>query len=65
MAVIYRISTIFEMEEYQFIREENVPNKSDVTVNFEQASLTWGFKVKSETSKKGPADPEEEKKLEQ
>jgi hypothetical protein len=60
MAVIYRISTIFELGEYQFIREESV-KKEDVKVEFEQASLTWGFKVKTESADKtkGPVDPEE------
>ena len=51
MAIIYRISTIFEMEEYQFIRNDNV-KKEDVTVSFEDASLTWGFKVKQDSAGK-------------
>lgn len=62
MAIIYRISTIFEMEEYQFIRNDSV-KKEDVTVSFEEASLTWGFKVKQDSAgKKDKKDDEEEKK---
>lgn len=44
-AVIYRISTVFELGEYDFIRNENV-SKDQVEVTFENASLTWGFKIK-------------------
>lgn len=61
MAIIYRVSTIFEMEEYKFTRDDNV-KKEDVKVAFSAASLTWGFKVKQDSAadkKKGKDDPEE------
>ena len=51
MAIIYRMSTIFELEEYKFIRDDDV-KKEDVKVVFNQASLTWGYKVIQESAKK-------------
>lgn len=44
MAVIYRISTIFEMEEYDFKRELEVAKK-DVEVSFDHVDVGWGFKI--------------------
>lgn len=43
-AVIYRVSTIFEMSEYDFIRDTEVA-KEDVEVSFDHADITWGFKI--------------------
>jgi hypothetical protein len=44
LAVIYRVSTIFEMSEYESIRNDNVP-KEKAEVTFENVSVTWGFKI--------------------
>jgi len=45
LAIVARMSSVFEMEEYQYIRETNVA-PDDVKVEFINADITWGFKIK-------------------
>jgi len=45
LAIIFRISSIFEMDEFQFTRELEV-KEEDVCVEFNNADISWGFKVK-------------------
>ena len=44
LAVIYRISTVLEMSEYDFSRDFDV-RKEDVEVSFDNADVSWGFKM--------------------
>lgn len=44
LAVLYRISGVLEMSEYDFSRDTEV-RKEDVEVSFEHADISWGFKI--------------------
>lgn len=43
-AVVFRVSSVFEMSEYDFSRDTNVA-KEDVEISLENADISWGFKV--------------------
>ena len=45
LAIILRLSSIFEMEEFDFKREISVSG-DQVLVKFVNADLSWGYKVK-------------------
>ena len=49
MAIVFRISQIFNMPEYDFRREIEVP-EDKVQVKLEHADFSWGFKVKQMTA---------------
>jgi len=49
LAIIFRMSTIFELEEYEFKRELDVP-RDQVSVEFNKATVSWGFSVKQENA---------------
>ena len=53
LGVIFRLSTVFELEEYQYNRQIDIP-KTEATVQFKNANFTWGFKVKQEKMEEGP-----------
>jgi hypothetical protein len=56
-AILLRVSSIFQMEEYDFSRELSV-EREKVQVTFTNADLTWGYKVKE----KAAADSKEDSK---
>jgi hypothetical protein len=57
MAIIARYSSVFEMNEFQFKRETEVP-KEKVQLKFEGVDFSWGFKIKqsSAAEKDGPSE---------
>lgn len=52
--VIHRMSSVFEMEEYAFVRNFKSVTRDEVKVSFENADFTWGFKVKQATANPAP-----------
>ena len=51
--MIQRLSTVFELEEYEYSRQVDVEHK-DSHVSISDANFTWGYKVKQEKSEAGP-----------
>ena len=46
LAVLQRIADVFELEENTRDKKDEVYTKKEVNVKFEDASFSWGFKVK-------------------
>ena len=44
LAILFRLSSVFEMEEYEFNRNIDV-EKEDVRIKMEGAEFSWGYKV--------------------
>lgn len=44
LAILQRLSTVFNMEEYQSILDTNVEEK-DVMIKIKDGAYSWGFRV--------------------
>lgn len=71
LAILFRLSSVFEMDEYEFKRNTTV-EKDDVRVKFEGADFSWGYRVqetfsadeKKKSDAKSPVKPKEGEKKE-
>jgi len=43
LAIVFRLSSVFDMEEYTSQRKAENVKPEDVQVTFENANFTWGF----------------------
>lgn len=50
MSCVERISEVIEMEEFVFNRNTDVTNKDEVCLQFKDADIGWGFRVKQESA---------------
>ena len=49
-AIVFRIGSIFEMDEYDFSKRQTEVKPEEVCVKFEKADISWGYKVKTENA---------------
>ena len=48
MAILERLSSVFEMEEHQSLRKADIENLDDSKIILENCSYSWGFRVKED-----------------
>ena len=48
MAILERLSSVFEMEEHQSLRKADIENLDDAKIILENCSYSWGFRVKED-----------------
>lgn len=54
LAMVFRMSSVFELEEFDFTKREEECEPEQACIKFEDCEFSWGFKTKQEEAGKGP-----------